>query len=667
MLTIRTFYRICVIALLSVLTSVNLYADERAVPTTYASWLDAVNAPYAWNLGYTGKNVVVGVIDDSVDLNHPFISSNIDTSLAINTGVIFNNDVFKQIYPALPTQSPTDTSAVWDRAKVKEESSSKPSTNYGDFHGTSVAGCIASYDEATNTYGGAYNATIVPIRMDFSCQALDATLPGIPDISEYAYHQATTYKNDVIDIKNNSYGLSIGYAAYSSELSLAAIADARANNTLLAFAAGNERDNLFFPDGKDCSKKLYSAHPYTLVVGATGKNDTPDYTAISNFSDYGSCMFICAPGVGIPTADREDVQTGNVFLYNAELISESDVQGVTTGNRNESFNGTSGACPVAVGVLSLAYEAYKSTYPGQVCDVRYIKQLLARTSTKIDLEADEEHTKWTTNAAGFSFSPSYGFGQINAQGLIDAILDPVSVLGGECSTVTPQTVATLNWSNMEITSTEYLKYLTTDIAGGDDDDDASGSSYNFTRFSRSSDPALAAAEDYLSGGTAQYVAPSDFVTLAADPILVYTETKTVTDEMLLNSGIIKQDLEEVVVTLDVSANDPAEGFDVRNLEIILEHNGLQSVLAFADRKSFYHYIESLTWSFTTNAFWGEDPTGDWTLSVYDKGSDNPFSASNVYSTFYMGDLQVNAVPEPSTWALMALGVVGLMYWRKRKN
>lgn len=26
----------------------------------------------------------------------------------------------------------------------------------------------------------------------------------------------------------------------------------------------------------------------------------------------------------------------------------------------------------------------------------------------------------------------------------------------------------------------------------------------------------------------------------------------------------------------------------------------------------------------------------------------------------------NAVPEPSTWALMALGVVGLMYWRKRK-
>ncbi len=32
-----------------------------------------------------------------------------------------------------------------------------------------------------------------------------------------------------------------------------------------------------------------------------------------------------------------------------------------------------------------------------------------------------------------------------------------------------------------------------------------------------------------------------------------------------------------------------------------------------------------------------------------------------------GILDSNAVPEPSTWALLALGVAGLMYWRKRKN
>ncbi|MBR0239494.1 MAG: autotransporter-associated beta strand repeat-containing protein [Thermoguttaceae bacterium] len=32
-----------------------------------------------------------------------------------------------------------------------------------------------------------------------------------------------------------------------------------------------------------------------------------------------------------------------------------------------------------------------------------------------------------------------------------------------------------------------------------------------------------------------------------------------------------------------------------------------------------------------------------------------------------GILDTNAVPEPSTWALLVLGVAGLMYWRKRKN
>ena len=69
-----------------------------------------------------------------------------------------------------------------------------------------------------------------------------------------------------------------------------------------------------------------------------------------------------------------------------------------------------------------------------------------------------------------------------------------------------------------------------------------------------------------------------------------------------------------------------------------------------------------------NAFWGEDPTGDWTLYVYDRGSEptEMYTVSDVYSTFYMGALSSSHpdVPEPSTWALLVLGVV-LLYMRKR--
>ncbi|MBR6436755.1 MAG: hypothetical protein IKS45_09630, partial [Thermoguttaceae bacterium] len=95
MSTSKIFYRFCGIVTIVALLSVSLFAQDKAVPTAYSSYLDAVNAPYAWNLGYTGQNVVVGVIDDSIDMNHPFFSSNIDTDSAYNTGVMYNNAFFK--------------------------------------------------------------------------------------------------------------------------------------------------------------------------------------------------------------------------------------------------------------------------------------------------------------------------------------------------------------------------------------------------------------------------------------------------------------------------------------------------------------------------------------------------------------------------------------------
>ena len=626
-----------------------LYAAEREVPTTYSAFLDAVNVPYVWNLGFTGQNVVVGVVDDSIDMAHPFFSSNIDTSLAYNTGVIYNDESFKQYLPTLPTQSATDTSAVWDRALVQEDPEVPFTTTSGnDCHGTCVTGCIAAYDTVSNTYGPAYGATIAPIRIDFPCQAFEAKLLDGTPVEDFTFSQAIACNNNAIDIKNNSYGLSVGYDGKGSELMQTAIADARENNTILLFSSGNDRNKRLVSDGKDCTKKVYTAHPYTIAVAATGKDKTADYTGFAPFSNYGACVFITAPGAEIQTADREDIRTGNVFTYNCELISESAFQGKAEGIVHTTFNGTSASCPIAAGVLALALDAYKTTYPGQVCDVRYIKQILARTSTKIDTEATNLAVAWQTNAAGLSFSPSYGFGQINAQGLIDAILDPETVLGGNYNSVTPQTVATLDWSTMEITDRELLTYNSTSHAGSYD-----GTSSHITTFG---------------------VTENDFQPLAADDgngddghVLVYSKTQTFTDEMFQNSGILKQDMEEAVVTLTVKADDLEMGFDATYMQIVLDHNGLQSYLAYSDTRSIEHYLDDLTWSFSSNAFWGEDPTGDWTLNVYNVGSEETFSVSDVFSTFYMGALtyfDANAVPEPSAWILLILGASGLVYCRK---
>ena len=639
-----------------------MFAQDKPVPTAYSSYLDAVNAPYAWERGYTGQNVVVGVIDDSIDMNHPFFSSNIDTDSAYNTGVMYNNAFFKQNFMSnLPTQLRNNTSAVWDRATVKYNNSSSNSVSEYDSHGTSVTGCIAAYNASTNTYGPAYNATIVPIRVDFPCQAFNVTLNGY-SVGNYTFAQALVYDNENIDIKNNSYGTSMGYIGQDYDLTIAAINDAMANNTILLYSAGNERNKTNYSNNKDCSKRITNAHPYTITVAATGKNYTTDYTGYAPFSNYGACVFITAPGVGIRTSDREDVKTGNVFTYNATLVSESSYQGSVSGNMNSSFNGTSASCPVASGVLALALDAYKKAYPDQTCDVRYIKQLLARTSTKIDTEATAPEVKWVTNNAGISFSHTYGFGQINAQGLIDAILDPIGTLGKNYDVVTEPSVASFDWSTMTVSSEQFLQYATTYPSTGN-----SGGSVYMTTFGISEEELLAAAAEYQSGSAA-YVTPNDFELMAANEP-VYTDTLTISDDSFLSSGIIKQDMEEVVVTLTVSATNTTTWFDPRYMQITLDHDGVTSYLAFADPNSAQYNVNSITWSFCSNAFWGEDPTGDWTLNVYNLGSDDTtFNISDVVSTFYMGELEAtfdSTVPEPSTWALLALGVV-VLYMRKRK-
>lgn len=664
MLTRNSLYRFCIFSVLLTLFSVSLFAQDKAVPTTYSSFLDAVNAPYAWNMGYTGQGVVVGVIDDSINMSHPFYSSNIDTNSAYNTGEIYNDPFFKQyIMDNLPTQSKTDTSAVWDSGTITLKNNGGTKNVTGDYHGTDVTGCIASYNASTNTYGPAYNATLVPIRVDFNCQSFPVTLQGV-SIGDYTFGDAVKYKNSQIDIKNNSYGNSMGYISRDADYIVQSIEDARANNTLLLYSAGNERNKTNYSNNKDCTKRITNGHPYTITVAATGKNYSRDYTGFAPFSNYGACVFITAPGVGIRTSDREDVTTGNIFTfgYDYESTTSSVTQGSVAGNMNGSFNGTSASCPVAVGTLALAMEAFKETYPDVAIDPRYFKQLLARTSTKIDTSATAPEVKWTTNAAGLSFSHTYGFGQINAQGLIDAILDPESVLGGECYSVTQQTAATFDWSTLAVSPNEMLLYsVTYPTSSGN-----GGSSY-MTTFGISEDEIQAAAAEYQSG-SAVYVTSNDFELMAAnDPI--YSDTLTISNDSFLSSGIVKQDMEEVVVTIDVKADDSTKGFDPRYMQIVLDHNGVQSYLAFADTNSPKYNTDSLTWSFCSNAFWGEDPTGDWTLSVYDLGSDFPFSVNDVFSTFYMGALDYTnpAVPEPATWALMALGVVGLIYWRKRKN
>ena len=84
-------------------------------------------------------------------------------------------------------------------------------------------------------------------------------------------------------------------------------------------------------------------------------------------------------------------------------------------------------------------------------------------------------------------------------------------------------------------------------------------------------------------------------------------------------------------------------------------------------------IDRIDWTYLTNAFWGEELTGEWTLEILDVGG--PFSDGLSWDfrqptlvdyevNFRTGTL-ISAIPEPSGFALLALGVLGIARMRRR--
>ncbi len=60
----------------------------------------------------------------------------------------------------------------------------------------------------------------------------------------------------------------------------------------------------------------------------------------------------------------------------------------------------------------------------------------------------------------------------------------------------------------------------------------------------------------------------------------------------------------------------------------------------------------------------DDLTEDWTVT-----STNGITLDGSILDYanHTDTLDANAIPEPSAWALLTLGVCGLLCWRKRKN
>jgi Subtilase family len=280
---------------------------------------DMVNAPEAWARGYTGRGVVVAVVDTGVDYTH----QDLDGQMWRNTREIAGNgrDDDGNGY--------IDDVMGWDFfSNDNNPMDITSATNMG--HGTHVAGTIAAENNGMGITGVAYNARIMAVRALGSSGSGSVT--GIAQGIRYAADNGA----DVIN-------LSLG-GGYSTDIDTA-VRYASSRGAVVVMAAGN--DGLSQP-----GSPARMATSVGIAVGAIDRNW--NMASFSNRAGNTVMDYVVAPGVGILST--------------------------VPGNRYTSMNGTSMATPHVAGVVALMLSANPNLTPNQVEQI--ITQSAMRSSTQ---------------------------------------------------------------------------------------------------------------------------------------------------------------------------------------------------------------------------------------------------------------------------------------------
>ena len=319
---------------------------------THTPGLD-VNIQPAWNRGITGAGIVIGIVDDCLEIAHPDLAPNYRPTLSWDFG-----------------QNDGDPSPVYA----------------DDRHGTSVSGVAAARGgNGIGVTGAAPEAGLAGLRIDFN------------NWSDQQLIDATLYQAGPIRVKNHSYGVQAPF--YSTDSWVAASRAASDAGVINVRAAGNERsiigsigDTYYVLNWGNANLKSLQADRKAITVAALGSNGQYAY-----YSNFGACVFVTAPSsgssYGITTTDR----TGSAG-YSAGATSFPDADYTT------SFGGTSSASPLVAGIVAQMLQVNPNL------DVRGVKNILARTSRVVD----PNQADWITNGAGLHFNPNYGFGLIDA-------------------------------------------------------------------------------------------------------------------------------------------------------------------------------------------------------------------------------------------------------------
>jgi len=256
--------------------------------------LDRMGAPAAWEMGYTGEETIVAVLDTGIDLNHPDLDDNIWVNQDEVPGNGFDDDNNGYI----------DDVQGWDFANNDNNPDDVNS------HGTHVAGTIAAEDNNLGITGVAPDAQIMPV------QVLGDNGAGYNSDIVAGINYAVDNGADIIN-------LSLGGSSISPGIN-AAIQEANDLGTLVVMAAGNSAGSS--PENPGA----YAAEAGLVVGALTQEGDLGSFSkqAGDTPQDYNGDglafpSYVTAPGVDILST----IPDGNYEFYSGTSMATPHVAG----------------------------------------------------------------------------------------------------------------------------------------------------------------------------------------------------------------------------------------------------------------------------------------------------------------------------------------------------
>ena len=365
----------------------------------------------AWQRGLTGEGVVIGIVDNGVQGNHPDLVAK-----------FINGYSWDYLLDAETNRTQTYRGS--------------PVGNY-DNHGTSVAGvAVATGGNGIGITGAAPLAGVAsqrligPASFLYKDQARAIGFQGqVNGIGQLDPSVPFTGSVAPVRVMNHSYGRGGYTKELDWELVHPALAASTEKKVIHVISAGNDRDQ---DVSQDANADLVNASPNVIVVAALGSDGK-----YASYSSFGANVLVTAPSnsfdpqglYSVSTIDR----TGTAGYNNYEILHpEKGLPGdpdpyfspVGTGNLADytsTFGGTSASAPLVSGIMALGVQANANL------DLRMARHLLAQTSVKIDpTQAD-----WITNGAGYHFNKNYGFGLIDADAFTQKATEVQSMSAAE--------------------------------------------------------------------------------------------------------------------------------------------------------------------------------------------------------------------------------------------